>query len=877
MSARISALSGQKQQAAITTSSHLSYWLTKLAQVLPIVLFAAALTLVYHQLEHHRLADILAAAAHTPNLQIAASIGLMAINYLVLAGYDWLALRFTGHGSVPLTKMLAAALLSYAISNNTGHAWAAGGSVRYRFYSKWGVPGWDILKISLFQSVTYWIGAVSLGTVASMLLPHYLAGKHPIPNELKLVGWLCAAALLGYWGLICAWRKPITVRGYAISLPSPAMTGWQTLISAFDVLLSAMVLWALLAGRSEVSFEAFLSFFVVAQVAGVLSQVPGGLGVFEATLLWLMSAVGGSSQHMVLVGALLLYRLVYYFLPLIIAGCGLLSYEAYLRRQAIAYGRQLAERWLATIVPHICALLLVWAGGVLLMSGALPAAHHALAELQSWLPLPVLELSHLTGSVLGLVLLFLARGIELRIRLAWYFSFAVLGLGIAVSLLKGLEWRQALILGMVWLSLLPARSYFQRNASLSRMPFSGYGLSCAAMLVLASVWFGFFSHRHVAYSHELWWQFSYDGSAPRFLRATLTLGVLTLGYGLWRLFSVAPPIAYPTPGTAELDEVSALLKTESQTQGYLALLGDKALFWNPQRSSMLMFAVTRRFWIAMGDPIGDATGFEELLYCFQEEADRYGAKVVFYQVSPQWLPIYLDLGLRLFKLGEEARVNLSDFNLQGKRREAQRSARNKFCRLGYGFEIIAGSALAEALPQLKGISDAWLTHKRTREKGFSLGFFQAEYLQRTAVAVVKDPAGAIVAFANLWQTGNHEELSIDLMRYAPGCPGGIMDYLFAELLLWGKQQGYRWFSLGMAPLAGMERRRLAPLWHKIGATLFTMGDQFYNFEGLYQYKAKFASDWQPRYLAVPSGLSAPYVMAAITRLIAGGWQGIFGK
>jgi len=116
-----------------------------------------------------------------------------------------------------------------------------------------------------------------------------------------------------------------------------------------------------------------------------------------------------------------------------------------------------------------------------------------------------------------------------------------------------------------------------------------------------------------------------------------------------------------------------------------------------------------------------------------------------------------------------------------------------------------------------------------------------------------------------------------LMRYDADSPKGIMDFLFAELLLWGKQENFAWFSLGMAPLAGLERHPLAPTWHKIGAAIFDMGDQFYNFGGLYSYKAKFAPHWHPHYLAAPASLSVPYILMVIARLISGGRKGIFSK
>ncbi|HEY8096773.1 MAG TPA: bifunctional lysylphosphatidylglycerol flippase/synthetase MprF, partial [Methylobacter sp.] len=507
----------------------------------------------------------------------------------------------------------------------------------------------------------------------------------------------------------------------------------------------------------------------------------------------------------------------------------------------------------------------------------IPANSEILDWLSDLVPLPIVELSHLMGSLIGLLLLFLSRGIWLKIDAAWYSSLFLLGLGIVASLLKGFDWREALVLLIILMLILPTRNHFQRRSSLLHMPFSKSWLAMVAMVLAGSIWLGYFAYRDIEYAHELWWQFSYEGNASRFLRALLLIAVVTASYGFSRLLSIASQQILQKPSATELAEAQHLLVHCSNTQGFLALLGDKYLLWNSSRNAFIMFAITPQFWIAMGDPVGEQSEVEDLLWQFQEHADHYGAKAVFYQVSPELLPYYLDQGLSLFKLGEEARVDLSTFNLQGKQRESQRSARNKFCKMDYHFEILARQSVDEVLPVLRQISDAWLSSKNTREKGFSLGFFDEDYLRRTDIAVIKNEAGQIRAFANLWRTANRQELSIDLMRYDPDSPKGIMDFLFAELMMWGKAENYQWFSLGMAPLAGLERRPLAPLWHKIGTTIFDMGDQFYNFEGLYEYKAKFAPQWHPRYLAAPAGLSVPYILMGITRLVSGGWQGIFSK
>lgn len=849
----------------------------KITQLLPVVVFGCALYIVHNQLKDQDLNNILSSLQATPMWMIFAAFALTVINYLVLAGYDWLALHFTGHAKIPLRKMIAAALLSYAISNNTGHAWAAGGSIRYRFYSKWGVPGWDILKISLFLAITYLLGALSLGLMGSLLLPHYSANAIQEPQAIYWVSVICSATLLAYWAAVFLWRKPLQIKGFKLYLPSPAMTFWQTLVSSIDIILSSLVLWVLLHGKVDIGFSGFVMVFVVAQVVGVISQVPGGIGVFESAFLWLMSDIQGTDQHVILIGALMLFRAVYFFMPLLLAGAGLLGYEVLSRRNLIVKTDSNLSRVLSAIVPRLSSMFLLFAGGVLLISGVISANSDSQGWLRDLVPLPIFELLHLVGGLIGLMLLFLARGIRLRIDAAWYSSLILLGLGIAVLLLNGFQWRAALTLLIIMVMTLPTRNYFQRRSSLLHMPFSTSGLAMITMVSIGSIWLGFFAYRDVDFAHELWWQFSYEDNAPRFLRTWSLIAVVTVFYGLWRLLSVAPPQFLNKPSANELAEAHCLLVQSNHTQGFLALLGDKYLFWNETRNAFIMFAATSKFWIAAGDPIGDHSAFKSLLRQFQEQASQHGAKAIFYKVSATFLPCYLDLGLSLFKLGEEARVELSTFSLKGKQHDAKRSRRNKFNKIGYYFEILSGQAVELALPRLRGISDAWLSSKHTREKGFSLGFFDEAYLRNTDIAVIKDDSGEIRAFANLWQTANREELSIDLMRYDPCTDRGIMDFLFAELILWGQAENYQWFSLGLAPLAGLECHPLAPLWHKIGWTLFDKGDRFYKFKGLYEYKAKFSPQWQPRYLAAPSGLSMPFILMRITSLISGGWQGIFSK
>ncbi|MFZ0611295.1 MAG: phosphatidylglycerol lysyltransferase domain-containing protein, partial [Desulfobacterales bacterium] len=389
------------------------------------------------------------------------------------------------------------------------------------------------------------------------------------------------------------------------------------------------------------------------------------------------------------------------------------------------------------------------------------------------------------------------------------------------------------------------------------------------------VWLGFYSYRHVEYADSLWWRFAFGNKASRFLRATVGVVVMGLFFAVARLMRPAPPPP-PESGRRELEKAAAIVHKSAEVSAHLALLGDKRFLFSPQGDAFIMYAVEGRSWIAMGDPVGPDQRWPDLIWKFREVSDRYGGRPVFYEIGPDCLHLYLDLGLSFLKLGEEAHVPLTTFSLEGRERKGLRYIKRKAEKEGCRFEVIPPESVAANSDELKTISDAWLTEKNTREKGFSLGFFQPDYIRRCPLALVIRN-NRIEAFANLWTGAQREQLSVDLMRYLPDAVDGVMEFLFVCLMLWGREQGYRWFNLGMAPLSGLENRALAPLWNRLGAFVFRHGEHFYNFRGLRQYKEKFTPEWRPKYLASPGGLGLPQTFASLSKLISGGVKGIVAK
>src|SRR5271169_1285070 len=603
--------------------------------------------------------------------------------------------------------------------------------------------------------------------------------------------------------------------------------------------------------------------YLLALTAGAASNVPGGIGVFEFVLLLLLPAIPKDR----LLGALVAFRAIYYFGPFAVALVLLGVHEVWVHRAPVVRFARLARAFLSAVTPQAIAIAVFFAGAVLLFSGATPALGNRLVLLRDFVPLPVLELSHLLGSVVGVGLLIIAHGLYRRLHTAWWLTIWLLCAGILLSLLKGFDYEEALVLAVVVIILASARERFRRRASLIDQQYSTAWIVALFLVLATAGWLVLFAYRHLPYDNELWWQFAFQASAPRSLRASLLAVLIAAAYGLWRVLRPARP-RFSAPQAADLERVAVLIENGEDTTANLALLGDKNLLFNKDRTACIMFQSSGSSWVAMGDPIGPPAQGESLAWEFLEDYDGMAVSPVFYQVTPQRLPLYIDLGLNLSKLGEEARVPLEAFSLSGAARAELRHAHRRAAREGALFEMVARAGVGAILPELRAVSDAWLREKNTAEKRFSLGFFDEHYISHFDVGVVRRE-GAIVAFANIWR-GGRIELSVDLMRYNEAAPKGVVDFLLIECMLWGRAQAFKWFNLGMAPLSGLEEHALAPAWHKLGRMVQRYGETFYHFEGLRKFKEKFDPEWRPRYLAAPDGLATAGALLDVTALISGG-------
>jgi len=528
--------------------------------------------------------------------------------------------------------------------------------------------------------------------------------------------------------------------------------------------------------------------------------------------------------------------------------------------------------WGAAVVPRILSILTFAAGAMLLFSGATPAVAGRLHFIGQVIPLPLIEFSHFADNLAGAGLLLLARGVERRLDAAYHLTLSVLIAGIILSVMRAFDYEEASFLILLALLFLPSRKYFYRRTSLIEERFTPQWVAATVVVVAASVALGVISYRvrHVAPGF-----FNLNYEEGRFLRATAgMMGVLII-VGAMRLLRPAH-ILPPPPSEADFEAAVALAARSTEAAAHLAALGDKRVLFNEERTGFIMYGIAGRSWIALGDPVASAREVPALIAKFVALADRHGGMAVFYKTGPLLLHIYLDYGLEVAKLGEEARVSLTGFSLEGPQRRNLRRVWRKAVDAGCSVEIVPPGAVHSHLPELRSISDAWLAEKHSREKGFSLGFFDESFVTRFPAALVKRE-GRIIAFASIWNSGEKEELEVDLMRYYPDSPPGIMRYLLVEVMLWGKSEGYRWLNLGMAPLSGLRSSAGSPLWQQLGSAVRGYGERYYNFQGIRDFKEWFYPEWEPRFLVSPGGPARAIVLANIAGLIGGGLGGVLRK
>lgn len=813
-------------------------------KVLPVVVIGLVGILSWSELRAIHPRDVRAALHSLDPFWLLIAAFATLLNIGVMGLYDVIVFEHTRSRWLERWRYGA---VSFAWSNFLTLGPLAGPAIRFWLYRP-AVDKPSDLEGGVVSIATAFTAGLGGWTVAAWLLPH---ADNPI-----WIGILVTVAFVTTLAAVHIARavfnrieRLATPTGGAISALHLALVGW------LDWLLGAFAFAACLRATGvETSVIESIRVFFFGQAIGLASLVPGGFGSADA--FWIARLPLATS---VATAALLAYRLIYYVIPWVMASLLLLSWATHRATKRL----ELARRLLAGFVGA--------AGLLILLSAASFSIRSRFALLNEYVPLPVVEVSHLAAAATGILLLVLARGMSRGYRAALNSTVVLLLMGVVFSVLKGLDWEEAVVLALVALLAASQRPLFTRRGRGDWVESRDVGVAFLALLVF--IIFGTIAYRvrtptvsDIGTFRSVQWA---EVERNRFLRSATTLILVMSAGAAYVLMRV--PVRFRRLGDKELARALEMhAELGGDTNAMLVASGDKDLFVDRDRGFCL-YRTIGPYLVVFSDPVvrapADRGAFLNALFDHAGNLDR---RPVFYQISLNWIPPLHDRGYAFFKLGEEAQVSLERFTLEGHAGKEYRQFLRRAERDGVRFRVLPPYEVERVLPELSAISATWLENKRVRERQFSIGFFDPDYLGRFPCAVVEDKSGRIIAFANMLLGPKNEELSIDLMRHLDDAPR-VMDFMFTSLFLYGKERGYQRFNMGMAPLSSVGEIRGAHTRERLANLFSQHGETWYNFQGLRLYKEKFGPEWVPRYMAYQNAWEWPVAIAHVSALIAGGW------
>lgn len=513
-----------------------------------------------------------------------------------------------------------------------------------------------------------------------------------------------------------------------------------------------------------------------------------------------------------------------------------------------------------------------------------PAVPERARWIARFFPIEFVHVSRFAAMLAGLALVILSLNIWRRKRRAYHLALAAALGSVFFHLTKGLDYEEALFAAALASVLFASRRAFTVGSSTPELRSAwkrfALALGCALGYGIAGFW--------LLDKREFGIDFSLADSIRKTFAFSVFLGDPSLTphtrYAAWFLDSLylisAVAIAYAVAAIFRpvvyryrtLPHERQLAKQIVERHGnsptdFFKYWPDKTFFFSSSHRSFLAYRAAAGYALVLGDPVGPQEEVRSLIREFLAICDSNDWEAAFYQVGFHSLPIYEGLGFRKLKVGEDAVVDLSTFSLQGKANSKLRSKVNQFTKLGIRFVCYEPPVSAQVLSQARAVSDSWLSLPGKRERSFALGQFDPDYVRQTPVYAALDASGRMLGFVNAIPSFRPGESTIDLMRHDADSPPGTMDFVFTKVMLAMKEQGFALFNLGMAPMSGFQPQEKPGPEEKAAHYLMQRLNFIFNYRGLREYKAKFATMWEPRYLVYRNVAQLPGLARAMVQIM----------
>ncbi len=662
--------------------------LRQLPAVLGVALLAGAVWVIWKEFRGLKIADIQAALAAIPRRSLVVAGLWTILSYGVLTFYDRLGTIYAGH-KVSYARVSFASFCAYALSHNLGFAAVSGAAVRYRLYSHWGLTALQIAKVVAFCSLTFGLGGLVLGGVIlfwepdaipffGALVPH--AAMYAIGGAM----WLVVAvyvSLSRFVGTIQLFGKPVT-------LPDWRMAIVQVTLATVDVAFTAGIFYQLLPDAPGLTYVRFLGVYVASYTAGLAANLPGGLGVFDTAMLLGLEPYLQPPQ---ILGAIVVFRLYYYIIPLFLAGSLFAGNEILLRGGALVKagparrGTQALSRWSDP------GLAIGASTGAVALCGALLLAKGVLDNRPdfSWIDPDFADLAADAGqfvpSLIGAALMVLSVGLSQRVTLAWGATIVLLLVAAGFTAAQGTNLWIPGMLVLATVLVAPFRDAYYRHARLLSGPLSAATAVPLLALVLCVVALAAFEPGLRGLAENSWWDVVLSRDVSNRLRVSIALAVGMALLAIWRL--IRPGRVGWMPWAGEGRHRYAALGALPPVQADGIVMGELGRAGIP-------FRRIGRVMLGLGDPAGSVNDRVSAIWNLRDLAAQEGLDAAVWRAGSGLLKVYADLGLTALPLGLDG--------LPLPEQEGDTPA------VGQYLCCVAERDLAQLLPLLPGLDEARL-------------------------------------------------------------------------------------------------------------------------------------------------------------------------
>lgn len=621
--------------------------LRQLPAVLGVALLAGAVWVIWKEFRGLKIADIQEALAAIPRRSLVTAFLWTILSYGVLTFYDRLGTIYAGH-KVSYARVSFASFCAYALSHNLGFAAVSGAAVRYRLYSHWGLTPLQIAKVVAFCSLTFGLGGLVLGGVILFWEPDAIPffGDRVPHGFMYAIGgtmWLVVAiyvSLSRFVGTIQLFGKPVT-------LPDWRMAIVQVTLATVDVAFTAGIFYQLLPAAPGLTYVRFLGVYVASYTAGLAANLPGGLGVFDTAMLLGLEPYLQPPQ---ILGAIVVFRLYYYIIPLFLAGSLFAGNEILVRGGSLVRvgaarrGVQALSRWSDP------SLAIGASTGAVALCGALLLAKGVLDNRPdfSWIDPDFADLAANAGqfvpSLIGAALMVLSIGLSQRVTLAWGTTIVLLLVAAGFTAAQGTNLWIPAVLVLATVLVAPFRDAYYRHARLLSGPLDVGTAVPLLALALCVVALAAFEPGLRGLAENSWWDVVLSRDVPNSLRASIALAVVLALLAIWRLIRPGRVGWMPWAGEGRhrYAALGALppVKADGIVMGELGRAG-------------IPFRRVGRVMLGLGDPAGSVNDRVSAIWNLHDLAAQEGLGAAVWRAGSGLLKVYADLGLTALPLGPD--------------------------------------------------------------------------------------------------------------------------------------------------------------------------------------------------------------------------------